>query len=279
MRIGQNPNRQKGATSFQNVILSVVTHLPNEEGYHAQRFEVVKACLETMRRNAKVKATVVIWDNGSCDRLRDWLRMEYRPDVLIESVNVGKTAARTALFRISHPSSIVAYSDDDMLFYPNWLVPQMELLQTFPNVASVTGYPVRTAFRWGNDNTLAWARQNAKLDTGRFIPREWENDFARSIGRDEKWHAEYTENDIDSRVTLNGKTAYCTSHHCQFIGRAETVERVLQYDGKAMGEERPFDIALDTIGLRLATTERLTRHMGNVLDDELRQEVHRCLNT
>jgi glycosyltransferase involved in cell wall biosynthesis len=279
MRIGQNPNRQKGAASIGNVILAAVTHLPNEDGYHAQRFEVIKASLETARRNANTKATVVIWDNGSGDRLRDWLRVEYRPDVLIESINAGKAAARTSLFRMFHPNSIVAYADDDMLFYPNWLEPQIELLQTFPNVASVTGYPVRTQFRWGCDNTLKWARANAKLEKGLFIPREWENDFARSIGRDEKWHEEYTKDDTDYRVTLNGKTAYCTSHHCQFIGRADLIGSVLQYDNRAMGDERPFDIALDTIGLRLATTKRLVRHMGNVIDDDLKQEVYRCLNT
>jgi hypothetical protein len=41
-----------------------------------------------------------------------------------------------------------------------------------------------------------------------------------------------------------------------------------------MADERLFDITLDTLGLRLATTQRLTRHIGNVLHEELRKEIH-----
>jgi hypothetical protein len=33
------------------------------------------------------------------------------------------------------------------------------------------------------------------------------------------------------------------------------------------------------LGLRLATVNRLTRHMGNVIDEELRAEVNKCLST
>lgn len=86
------------------------------------------------------------------------------------------------------PETILGYSDDDMLFSNNWLAPQIELLKGFPNVACVSGYPVRTSFRWGNDNTKAWARAEARLTAGRFIPNEWERDFCVSIGRDYAEH-------------------------------------------------------------------------------------------
>jgi hypothetical protein len=43
-------------------------------------------------------------------------------------------------------------------------------------------------------------------------------------------------------------------------------------DRDAMGDEKPFDWAVDNAGLlRLTTTERYTRHIGNILDDELRE--------
>lgn len=276
MRKGQNPNRSAGADQYMPIVLTAVTHLPNMNDYHAGRLEVVQTCLNTMRDNAGMETTVIVWDNGSCADLRNWLQFEYKPDMLMLSENIGKTAARTSLIRMCPPDSVIGYSDDDILFYPNWLAPQLELLRHFPNVAAVTGYPVRTAFRWGVENTLAWARKEGILEKGEFLPRAWEDDFCVSIGRDPEWHKESTKDDVDYRVTYNGKKAYCTSHHCQFIGYQETLVQAARYDGRAMGDERPLDIKLDEIGLRLATIERHTRHIGNLIDDSVRLEVQKC---
>jgi hypothetical protein len=274
VRIGNNPLRHSPAGRLAPIAFIVLTHLPNLEGYHEHRLEVVQTCLRSMTQNSGVEFSLCIWDNGSCDVFREWVKDEIRPAVFVESVNLGKTTGRTALTRMMPPKTIICYSDDDMYFYPGWLKPQIEILKHFPNVACVTGYPVRTSFRWGNTNTVAWARANAKVEEGRFIPREWEDDFAVSIGRDVKQHADGSRNDYDLLATYNGKQAYLTSHHCQFIGYSGVIGRVVTWDDVAMGDERPFDITLDTLGLRLATTERYTRHIGNVLHEELRKEIH-----
>ena len=41
MRIGENPNRRAQAQGYKPFVASAVTHLPNFEGYHEKRFEVV----------------------------------------------------------------------------------------------------------------------------------------------------------------------------------------------------------------------------------------------
>jgi hypothetical protein len=278
-RVGSNPNRQARAAELNKVVLAVVTHLPHLEGYHAKRLEVVQTCLNSMTEHAGMEYSIAIWDNNSCAELREWIRHEINPEIFVESINIGKTAGRTAIARMLPPGSILCYSDDDMYFYPDWLRPQMELLQHFPNVACVTGYPVRTSFRWGNENTKRWAQDKsngAKLETGRWLPDEWERDFAVSIGRDPDWHVnDYTANDYEARITYKGMAAYATSHHCQFIARSEIISQVLSWDGMAMGDERVLDVRLDELGLRLATTERYTRHIGNVLHPELREEIAR----
>lgn len=273
MREGSNPNRIANAKGFRQIVCAVVTHLPNLEGYHAKRLEVVQMCLTSMRKGTHADHTFLVWDNGSCPEFKNWLANEFKPDVMIFSPNIGKTAARTNVIRMLPPKSIVCYSDDDMYYYDNWLAPQIELLQHFPNVSCVTGYPVRTSFRWGNEHTLAWAKTHGKLEKVRSLPREWEDDFAISVGRDPQWHADYSANDYEYLVTYKGKQAYCTAHHCQFVGYQEVLQRAAVYDGKAMGDERPMDIALDKLGLRLATTNRLARHIGNVIDDKLRKEI------
>jgi hypothetical protein len=43
-----------------------------------------------------------------------------------------------------------------------------------------------------------------------------------------------------------------------------------------MGDEKPFDWAVDNAQmLRLTTVERYVRHMGNVLDDDLKPKRKR----
>lgn len=273
MRVGVNPNRNSLAEHFTPIVLTVITHLPNFTGYHSKRLEVVQTCLDTMRRHSGGDYTIIVWDNGSDEVFRSWVRNEYKPDVFIQSANVGKNLAQSTLANMLSPDKIISYCDDDMLFYPNWLQPQIELLKGFPNVSSVTGYPVRTQFRWGCDNTKKWGLECGKIQAGRFIPAQWENDFAVSIGRDAAWHTDYTKNDVDYLLEYNGLKAYATSHHCQFVSYAGTIAKAKKADFAAMGEERSFDVALDTLGLRLATTERLSRHMGNVIDDELRKAI------
>jgi len=273
MRSGRNPNtKMRADVNVSPVQIGVVTHLPNLDGYHSQRLEVVQACLTTMRARAGVNHIFTVWDNGSCREFRDWLK-DFNPDILILSNNVGKTNGRTSLYRMCPPDTIFCYSDDDILYYDNWLAPQIELLEHFPDVACVTGYPVRTAFRWATENTRKWAELNGDVRFGKFIPKEWEDDFAISLGRTTEFQEQYTVNDLDYQVDYKGKTAYLTSHHCQFIGYTNRISPAFIYDDLAMADEKPFDYAMDRIGLRLATTQRLSRHIGNVMDDKLKSEA------
>jgi hypothetical protein len=253
------------------VVMCVITHLPHQDGYHAKRLEVIQACIGSMMRGAP-DVPLVVWDNGSHPVLLNWLR-SLRPYMLIESANVGKANARAALFRMFPPETVVAMSDDDILFYPGWLDAEMDILQTFPNVACVTGNPIRTSFRWGCENTIRWMKDEGILEVGRFIPDEYEQDFCMSIGRVYETHRKNTANEADYRGQYGGVYAYATGHHCQFIAVAGRVLSAAKYDDYAMGDEKPFDIALDKIGLRLSTVKRYSRHIGNVIHDELRDEI------
>lgn len=271
MRTGNNPMTQRQAALFPPVMAAVITHLPALIGYHKDRLEVVQTCLESMRAGAGIELPFLIWDNGSCPELLDWITGEFMPDFLIKAPNMGKSAARTSIMRMLPFETIVCMSDDDMYFYPDWLEPQIKLLKGFPNAGVVSGYPVRTQHRWGNRNTIKWAKKNAQVKTGKFIPADWDRDFCISIGRDYSWHSNYTAKDRDILIEYKGMQAYATAHHCQFIAYAGRLQQFIQWDGSAMRRERAFDMAVDEAGmLRLTTVERLTRHIGNVLDDDIR---------
>ena len=276
MRTEMNPNRRTKADGYAPYIASSIVHLPNFEGYHEQRFEVVKTSLTTMRENAGLDCKILIWDNGSCQEFRDWLLNEYKPDYVVLSNNVGLSNARAGLIRMLPPDVILGVADDDMYYYPDWFKAQVELMNYFPNVGQVSGYPVRTQMRWGNRRTLEWARKVAVVEEGSFIPSEWDRDYCTSIGRDYEWHKKYTENDMDKRITYRGVQAYAFAHHCQFICKVKLLANLMNFTTEAMSDDKPFDWAVDTTGmLRLTTINRYTRHIGNVLDDDLKPKRRR----
>ena len=276
MRTEMNPNRRTKADGYAPYIASSVTHLPNFEGYHQERFEVVKTSLTTMRENAGLDCQILIWDNGSCQEFRDWLLNEYKPDYVVLSNNVGLSNARAGLIRMLPPDVILGVADDDMYYYPDWFKAQVELMKYFPNVGQVSGYPVRTQMRWGNRRTLEWARKVAVVEEGSFIPAEWDRDYCTSIGRDYEWHKKQTENDMDYRITYRGVQAYAVAHHCQFICKVKLLANLMRFTTEAMSDDKPFDWAVDNTGmLRLTTINRYTRHIGNVLDDDLKPKRRR----
>ena len=273
MRVGQNPNRNSPAHHQSLINFAVVTHLPELIGYHEHRLEVVKLCLTSMRDNAHIGANIIVWDNESCDELRDWLRLEYKPDILILSENIGKAAVKTNIIRMLPPEALLSFSDDDVLFERGWFMPQLVILQSFPNVACVTGYACRAMMHRNNEKTLAWCRENAKLEEGQFLSEQENRDYCKSVGLDWEYFQKKHEKSTDYKVSYNNAEAYATSHHCQLLGYTDRLIKATRYDGLAMGPEDIWDSALDSVGLRLATTKRLTRHIGNYLDPLLRKEI------
>lgn len=271
MRTGNNPNRKNRVAGYGPVVVGAITHLPDMiSEYHRDRFDVVRASLNSMRRNAGMDCEIMIWDNGSCIEFTDWLYESYEPDYLMLSANIGKASARAGMVRMLPPGIIVGVADDDMYYYPDWLLEQVRILQHFPNVGQVSGYPVRTQMRWGNVRTLIWADKCAKVEVGRYISEEYDRDFCTSIGRDYAFQVDYTANDMDYRITYLNKQAYAGAHHCQWIGYAGKMAPFCLWDLDAMGDEKPFDNAIDQAGLlRLTTVTRYTRHIGNKLDPDL----------
>jgi glycosyltransferase involved in cell wall biosynthesis len=276
MRNGANPNRSASVRPYAPIVVSAITHMPNQEGYHSKRFDVIRASLETMRSNAGMDCEILVWDNGSCSNLKGWLINNYRPDYLIFSRNVGKSIARASIVRMLPPDRIVGVADDDMFYYPDWLKRQAEVLTVYPNVGTVSGWPVRTQFRFHCLNTIMWGKDNAEMEVGKLIPPDEDRDFCTSIGRDYEWHSgPYTEKDLDYKLTYRGVETYATGHHAQWIGIAGIVAPFVAYTPEAMADERPFEKAVDDAGmLRLTTFRRTSQHIGNVLDERLEALWH-----
>lgn len=274
MRVGVNPIRYEEFKGWPKILGVVITHLPNRSGYHSARQGLVWACCKSMRDHAGQDLPLLVWDNGSDAAFRNLLEKSIKPDYLIETPNIGKPLARASVLGMLPPDTVVCMSDDDMLFYPNWLGPQLELLNGFPNVGMVSGWPVRFSFGWAIDATVKYAKEHGNVEEGRFISDEQEIDYAESVGMNGADWLRTSQGKRDFKITVNGLSAYAEAQHCQWVGCAGRLADLARIPRAPRHSEIDFDKSIDALGmLRLTTIKRVCRHMGNRKDPKLEKEL------
>lgn len=282
-RLGINPARGKFST-YQpaQVSVAVLTYIPHLEGYFRHRLDVLKLALASIYINTTIPYDLFIFDNGSCPEVVDYLRHSRdHGDIhylLLSHQNIGKIGALKVMFN-ALPGELVAYSDDDILFYPGWLEAHLEIMKKFPQVGMVSGAPVRNASKHAMQTLQRFENDASPLVSvirERRIPDEWERDWAVSTGRDPGQHLEDTKNELDAVVKVEGVEAIAGANHFQFVAPKDVIVRALPNDwsGKLMGNMVELDEAVDNLGyLRLSTAQRFTRHIGNAISEELAGEV------
>lgn len=264
-RTSSNPLKETtGIPRKPYISMGIVTHFTDHH-YHGNRMDVVHACLSSIVQANDGPDELVIWDNGSTPRFREMLA-SFMPDVLIESYNVGLDTAKNNLAEIAR-GKIFCYSDDDILYGPDWLGKHLEILETYPEVGTVSGSPQRVHFRWGNKTAKAYAlKEGFVSQEGRFIPDVWEKDYCESINKDYNNHMEQTKSEQDLLLEYKGINAFAHGHHMQFVSYRDTIRPFLKPSGFYMNEHKSFDCAVDEAGLmRLTTFERTAQHIGNKL--------------
>lgn len=282
-RLGINPARGKFSEYRPvRVTVAMLTYIPHLEGYFRDRLEVLKLALGSLRRNTTLPYDLFVFDNGSCAPVVDYLRQLRDNDeiqyLLLSAKNIGKIGALKVMFN-AIPGELVAYSDDDILFYPGWLEAHLEVLEKFPHAGMVSGTPVRNASKHAMQ-TLDRFKREASHDFTvvheRRIPDDWERDWAVSTGRDPVQHLKATKDEMDTIVKIDNLEAITGANHFQFVAPKEVIIRALPNDwsGKLMGHMVELDEAVDNLGfLRLSTTQRYTRHIGNAISEELANEL------
>ncbi|MDX9993036.1 MAG: glycosyltransferase family A protein [Anaerolineales bacterium] len=296
MRKGQNPAKfAKTVAKPERITVAVLNYIPFLSGFYAEGLDVLKVSLESMRNDPGLPFDLMIFDNGSCPEVRDFLiaekeagRIQY---LILSEKNMGKGGAWNIILA-GAPGEIIAYADSDILYYPAWLARSVELLETFPNVGMVTARPFRTNPEY-HSATREWAQENAALEEGQFIPWETFWEFNRSLGQDETENRQVYAETLDYLVSLRASapqrakqspvdeqtaslplavtfplTAYAGASHWQFVAYKSTLAQFLPFDmNKPMGQVKQLDQRMNTAGyLRLMVSDPLVMNLSNTTD-------------
>lgn len=299
MRLGLSPTR-KQLTDYRpaRVTVCVLVHIPEQIGYFAHRFNVLKLCLQSIVKNTNTAHDLLVFDNGSCPEIVDYLRSLLDQRIvrylILSGRNIGKINALNIMFRTA-PGEVIAYSDDDILFFPGWLERQVQILDIFPKVGMVSGVAVRQQFRYGNQYLQPYLTEfpDVSIEIGHFIPDDWERAFFASVGQNPDRLLEETRRTYKEIVLrYKGTKVYSTATHFQFVTFKSVILQALntkQWDKRLMGglgppseEGRPttdlsepgLDERIDRMGYaRLSTFEKYVAHIGNVVTPEFANVV------
>jgi glycosyltransferase involved in cell wall biosynthesis len=302
MRKGQNPAKfVKDVPRPERITVALLNYIPFLSGFYAETLDVLKVSLESMRKDAGLPFDLMVFDNGSCPEVRDFLVKEKEEGhvqyLILAEKNMGKGGAWNVMLA-GAPGEIISYTDSDVLFSPNWLTRSVEILETFPNVGMVTARPFRTPPEF-IESTLKWARENAKLEEGQFIPWETFLEFNLSLGQTEEENKKVYAETRDWKITYNpmslrgGRSsrrsnlppneetasqnalaatsdkiiAFAGASHWQFTAYKSTLQQFMPFDmDKPMGQVRQLDKRMNDAGLlRLMVSDPLAMNLSNTL--------------
>lgn len=272
MRIGQNPAKfVNNVSKPANITVAVLNYIPYQQGFYAEALDVLKACLQSVHFEQKQTFDLMVFDNGSCEEVQDFLLSEFRKHtihyLILSEKNLGKGGAWNIIFNAA-PGEFIAYADSDVYFHENWLDESLKIIQAFPNVGMVTARPFFTKKDFSS-HTVTWAKSQSNIifEQGKLIPWETFLEFDLSLGQElSAIEQEYQSNDIE-KITLDGVSAIIGGSHWQFLTRKKIIDGFLPFDmDRPMGQVKQLDKRMNEAGfLRLMTPDPYADNMSNTL--------------
>jgi glycosyltransferase involved in cell wall biosynthesis len=270
-----NPGRGKKSDYLPaRVTVAVLTYNPNQLGYFQNRLNVTLTCLESIIANTSIPYDLMVFDNGSnretvsaLQTLKDSGKIDF---LILSSQNIGKIGALQVMLKAA-PGEVIAYCDDDVFLLPGWLERHLEVIDTYPNVGSVTGMYIKPHMKEGISATLKFAQsKGVNVERGTLIEKDLEQHYIDQTGRTIEKYQEEIAGLEDVRLTYKGVQTFVSAGHYQFAAPKAAILKALPdaWTGNLMGQMRELDIAIDRLGLlRLCTTPPTLRLLGNLIDD------------
>ncbi|NLE83455.1 MAG: glycosyltransferase family 2 protein [Chloroflexi bacterium] len=285
-RLGTNPSRgQQLDFTPPRVTVAVLVYAPNQSGYFQHRLDVTRLTLESIIANTPKPFELLVFDNGSCQEMTDFLKelnqMGKIDTLVLSALNIGKL---NALWRVANlaQGEIIAYSDDDVYHLPGWLPAHLQIMDSYPNVGAVTGFYIKQRVVMSSESTLRWVEAYRNdhpglVKSGNLIPRKWEEEYMENSGRTEERYQGEIDGVEDVVVDYQGVKAWVSAHHFQMMTPKKVLLEVLSemledgWSDMMMGRMVEMDDRMDAKDyLRLTTYAQTMRLLGNAIDDEVK---------
>ncbi len=121
MRKGQNPAKfVKDVARPERITVALLNYIPFLSGFYAETLDVLKVSLESMRKDAGLPFDLMVFDNGSCAEVRDFLiqekeegRIQY---LILSEKNMGNGGAWNVMLA-GAPASITFQAPPLPIFF------------------------------------------------------------------------------------------------------------------------------------------------------------------
>lgn len=145
MRVGSNPFKNK-SDKFTPAKVGVVslTYIPFLNGYYQHSLDVLKVHLESLQLTMPPECNLLVFDNGSCQEVTDYLQVEKdRGEIdwlVLANHNMSKAGAINWAFSVLE-NDYLAYTDSDILFRPGWVEESLAIFDQFDQAGIVAVQP------------------------------------------------------------------------------------------------------------------------------------------
>jgi len=286
---GRNPLKDASLShAAAMVTVTTTVFIPDLRDYWDESLEVLRICLGSLLHNTPRPFDLVVFDNGSCKEVREYLLDLFGKGSIshlhLSADNIGKAAAVNLMFAAAE-SEYVVYTDSDVAFRPGWLEGSIKIFEAFGKVGMVSGRPWRPMgeadeYLYRVNAKLAGQASGVKIKRGDLIPADVLEEHARSIGLPAPKVRLGSYEDL--LLTRNDINALGFGSHFQYMTRKDVIKEAGPLGVGTSGlskAERKWDERLAELGyLRLALEKPLVYHMGNTLVgeniEELRQLSH-----
>jgi glycosyltransferase involved in cell wall biosynthesis len=285
MRRGQNPAKN-GLQAYQPAHLGVllVIYIPTMSGYFTDSLDIFKVQLASLHQNTPHDFDLLVFDNGSCQGVRDTLR-NLQSDGLIDWLtfsrhNLGKTGALNWGIR-AMPNELICYSDGDVYFRPGWYDQSLNILDTFPRVGMVTAQPCYFDSLAGKGQAhLALSKTTQFEISTRLADPIATKEYVRSIGDKPELRTRYQEHMWQIvRNPITGVDAVIGASHFQFLAYKTLLDQITPFPANyGLNRDDDFQIIarIDQLGfLQLSTVKPYVYHMGNQMEETTLEEIQR----